>query len=190
MHHAPLGKGTYKERNLPSERGAKKFRWSPSTFFRAIENRDSSTRANPVATATNKMKLWSRQSLSVFRRCCFGHYQTITMDICSSDVPCNSSSGIVNRFLFKPPAPCVYCFPNDLFRLQTSRGNRIYTTYIERPGATIHLLVSHGNAEDLNMCYGFMRKMSILLNVNVVGYDYSGYGCSTGKWQGCRCRMA
>ena len=43
------------------------------------------------------------------------------------------------------------------------------------------LLYSHGNAEDLNISYGWMRRLSRALNVNVLGYDYTGYGISTGK---------
>jgi pimeloyl-ACP methyl ester carboxylesterase len=51
---------------------------------------------------------------------------------------------------------------------------------LTRPGAAVTLLVSHANAEDLNGIYPTLVKLAILLNVNVVGYDYSGYGGSTG----------
>lgn len=42
------------------------------------------------------------------------------------------------------------------------------------------LLYSHGNAEDLNSSYSWMRRLSRDLNVNVIGYDYTGYALSTG----------
>ena len=42
------------------------------------------------------------------------------------------------------------------------------------------MLLSHGNSEDLNGCYNFMLKLSVILDVNVLGYDYSGYGQSSG----------
>lgn len=32
----------------------------------------------------------------------------------------------------------------------------------------------------MNNCYGQMISLSRALNVNVIGYDYSGYGKSTG----------
>ncbi|KAG2436711.1 hypothetical protein HXX76_006236 [Chlamydomonas incerta] len=42
------------------------------------------------------------------------------------------------------------------------------------------LLYSHGNAVDLGHMLPVYRELSRLLKVNVMGYDYSGYGCSTG----------
>jgi len=90
-------------------------------------------------------------------------------------------TSLVNVILFRPPRPVSpYCFPSDVIRLETSRGNRICATSIKREGATIWLLVSHANAEDLNGAYRTMLKLSMLLDVNVIGYDYSGYGESTG----------
>jgi fermentation-respiration switch protein FrsA (DUF1100 family) len=47
-------------------------------------------------------------------------------------------------------------------------------------GAPVSLLYSHGNAEDL---IDVMQKLELLseeLNVNVLGYDYSGYGLTQG----------
>lgn len=46
--------------------------------------------------------------------------------------------------------------------------------------ANVTILYSHGNAEDLNSSFSWMRRLSRELNVNVVGYDYTGYGLSTG----------
>ncbi|KAG2441395.1 hypothetical protein HYH02_009984 [Chlamydomonas schloesseri] len=43
------------------------------------------------------------------------------------------------------------------------------------------LLYSHGNAVDLGHMLPVYRELSRLLKVNVMGYDYSGYGCSTGS---------
>ncbi|CAN4081748.1 unnamed protein product [Withania somnifera] len=47
--------------------------------------------------------------------------------------------------------------------------------------ATSTLLYSHGNAADLGQMYELFIELSIHLRVNVLGYDYSGYGQSTGK---------
>jgi pimeloyl-ACP methyl ester carboxylesterase len=47
--------------------------------------------------------------------------------------------------------------------------------------ATSTLLYSHGNAADLGQMYELFIELSIHLKVNLMGYDYSGYGQSTGK---------
>lgn len=45
------------------------------------------------------------------------------------------------------------------------------------------ILFSHGNAEDLNTAYSWMKKLSKNLSVNVIGYDYTGYGYSNSKYR-------
>lgn len=90
------------------------------------------------------------------------------------------SSSLVNYFLFKPPKSVPYRIPTEVLRLRTSRGSKIAIACIDRPGSDLTLIYSHGNAEDLNTSYNFMLKLSVLLGVNVVGYDYSGYGESSG----------
>jgi hypothetical protein len=44
----------------------------------------------------------------------------------------------------------------------------------------VTIIFSHGNADDLNVCFKFMHQLSSLLDVNIMGYDFSGYGESTG----------
>ena len=41
------------------------------------------------------------------------------------------------------------------------------------------LLYSHGNAEDIGLISSFLIDLARLLQVNVICYDYSGYGIST-----------
>lgn len=41
------------------------------------------------------------------------------------------------------------------------------------------LLYSHGNAEDLGLIASFLTDLARLLNINVLCYDYSGYGVSS-----------
>ncbi|KAJ6371161.1 hypothetical protein OIU77_001629, partial [Salix suchowensis] len=43
------------------------------------------------------------------------------------------------------------------------------------------MLYSHGNAADLGQMYDLFCELSLHLRVNLMGYDYSGYGKSTGK---------
>jgi hypothetical protein len=93
------------------------------------------------------------------------------------------ASSLVNFFLFNPPQHKRYYIRNDvdIIRLKTSRGNKIAALYVDRK-ATVTILFSHGNAEDLNSCCDFMHQLSSLLDVNVMGYDFSGYGGSTGMF--------
>ncbi|ESQ49991.1 hypothetical protein EUTSA_v10021231mg [Eutrema salsugineum] len=53
--------------------------------------------------------------------------------------------------------------------------------YVRHPMATSTLLYSHGNAADLGQMYELFIELSIHLKVNLMGYDYSGYGQSSGK---------
>jgi hypothetical protein len=47
--------------------------------------------------------------------------------------------------------------------------------------ANMTLLYSSGNAVDLGQMLPVYREMARLLKVNVCGYDYTGYGCSSGE---------
>lgn len=59
--------------------------------------------------------------------------------------------------------------------------HRIPAFYIKRKGAKITLLFSHGNAEDLGMMYSRIKELARILQVNIMAYDYTGYGFSTGS---------
>jgi len=59
--------------------------------------------------------------------------------------------------------------------------HKIPAFFIRRRGATLTFLFSHGNAEDLGMMYGRMKEMARVLGVNVLAYDYTGYGLSSGQ---------
>jgi len=45
------------------------------------------------------------------------------------------------------------------------------------------VLYSHGNAVDLGQSMPFLKEFSNRIGCHVVGYDYSGYGCSSGTPQ-------
>lgn len=88
---------------------------------------------------------------------------------------------IVNSLLFKPPPIRPYDFPTKMIHLSTKHKEQITATMITRRAASVTILYSHGNAEDLNSCYSWMRRISKELNVNIIGYDYTGYGLSSGN---------
>ncbi|KAK6913046.1 Serine aminopeptidase, S33 [Dillenia turbinata] len=109
------------------------------------------------------------------------------------------TSSMAAKFAFFPPNPPSYKlvkdevtglytlspFPHrenvEVLKLQTRRGTGIVGVYVRYPMATSTLLYSHGNAADLGQMYDLFIELSIHLRVNLFGYDYSGYGQSSGK---------
>lgn len=85
----------------------------------------------------------------------------------------------ISSLLFQPPPP-TYLHPSRHFWLNTSTGSRIPAFYIERPNAQVTILFSHGNAEDLGMIYDWFNDLARVLRVNIMAYDYTGYGKSNG----------
>ncbi|KAL8171527.1 hypothetical protein V2J09_023331 [Rumex salicifolius] len=69
----------------------------------------------------------------------------------------------------------------EVLKLRTRRGNDIVAVYVRHPKACATLLYSHGNAADLGQMLELFVELSHRLRVNLMGYDYSGYGQSTGK---------
>ncbi|XP_010943341.1 uncharacterized protein [Elaeis guineensis] len=109
-------------------------------------------------------------------------------------------STMVARFAFFPPDPASYGVvvedeasgrlvmtevPRregvEVRRLQTKRGTEIVAMYVRNPEAKLTVLYSHGNAADLGQMYELFVELSHHLRVNLMGYDYSGYGQSSGK---------
>ncbi|CAN4085197.1 unnamed protein product [Withania somnifera] len=114
------------------------------------------------------------------------------------------TSSMAAKLAFFPPNPPSYrvitdqltnlflldTFPHrenvDVLKLPTRRGTEIVALYIRYPMATSTLLYSHGNAADIGQMYELFIQLSIHLKVNLMGYDYSGYGQSSGKVIGNR----
>ncbi|KAI9111620.1 hypothetical protein K1719_017310 [Acacia pycnantha] len=69
----------------------------------------------------------------------------------------------------------------DVLLVDTKHGNKIVAFYLRNPYARLTLLYSHGNAADLGQLYDLFVQLKVNLRVNLMGYDYSGYGASTGK---------
>ncbi|XP_073141756.1 uncharacterized protein [Henckelia pumila] len=114
------------------------------------------------------------------------------------------TSSIAAKFAFFPPTPPSYtvvadescggalCIPEvprrddvDVLRLRTRKGNDVVAVHISHPKAIATLLYSHGNAADLGQMFELFVELSIRLRINLMGYDYSGYGQSTGKPTEC-----
>jgi len=85
----------------------------------------------------------------------------------------------INSLLFRPPATTPL-HPSCRFWLTTAYGSRIPAVYFKRSGANITILYSHANAEDLGLMFGWLKCLSRRLNVNILAYDYTGYGEADG----------
>ncbi|KAI8029814.1 Alpha/beta hydrolase domain-containing protein 17C [Camellia lanceoleosa] len=109
------------------------------------------------------------------------------------------TSSMAAKFAFFPPNPASYTVVVDestgkmritdvserenvdVLKLATKRGTEIVAVYMKNPAAASTVLYSHGNAADLGQMYELFSELSFRLRVNLMGYDYSGYGQSTGK---------
>ncbi|KAB1211231.1 hypothetical protein CJ030_MR6G021579 [Morella rubra] len=116
------------------------------------------------------------------------------------------TSSIAAKFAFFPPTPPSYTvIPDDsrggqlyipeaprrdgvnvdVLKLPNCKGNDIVAIHVKNHKASATLLYSHGNAADLGQMFELFVELSIRLRVNLLGYDYSGYGQSTGKPSEC-----
>ncbi|KAK4779718.1 hypothetical protein SAY87_015824 [Trapa incisa] len=111
----------------------------------------------------------------------------------------SSTSSMAAKFAFFPPKPPSYDVfveestgkmrltdvqPRDdvdVLRLPTRRRNNVVAVYVRNPSASLTLLYSHGNAADIGQMYHIFTELSLHLGINLMGYDYSGYGRSSGK---------
>lgn len=76
-------------------------------------------------------------------------------------------------------------FDVDVLKLRTRKANDVVAVYVKNPRAKATVLYSHGNAADLGQLFDLFLELSAHLRVNLMGYDYSGYGQSTGKPTEC-----
>ena len=108
---------------------------------------------------------------------------------------------IVSRKAFLPPPPSysstTFHSSNILYLPQSSTGSTSSSSTFSvpvlyypssTPQSSYTILFSHGNAEDLGLIYPFLSQLSAALSVNVVSYDYPGYGLHSAadpSEQGC-----
>ena len=78
-----------------------------------------------------------------------------------------------------PAVPTTYEMLPELQQIPTSNGQTIALRHLRNPAAKYTLLMSHGNGEDLGDMQQDMENFRAL-GLNVVAYDYRGYGKSQG----------
>jgi abhydrolase domain-containing protein 17 len=79
------------------------------------------------------------------------------------------------------PHPAVYVDSPAILKLRTASGPRISARFDPVAGARFAVIMSHGNAEDLDdVRWWFVQRWNAL-GVSVLTYDYEGFGTSEGK---------
>eukprot|EP00438_Fugacium_kawagutii_P036201 Skav232988 [mRNA] locus=scaffold1735:615636:616910:+ [translate_table: standard] len=80
--------------------------------------------------------------------------------------------------VFRPDLVGEYEELENTIWLTTSRGNQIPAIYISQENARFTVVFSHGNAQNLLLLqhWYFLDRLSEQLNVNLLYYDYTGYG--------------
>ena len=84
----------------------------------------------------------------------------------------------IHKIAFQPPRKTAY--KDKSFFIHDSFGNKIAAIYYKQNNAKYTILYSHGNAEDMSQISEYLKDLSERLNVNIILYDYSGYGLSDG----------
>eukprot|EP00916_Digyalum_oweni_P017195 GHVL01028138.1.p2 GENE.GHVL01028138.1~~GHVL01028138.1.p2 ORF type:complete len:192 (+),score=30.31 GHVL01028138.1:160-735(+) len=85
---------------------------------------------------------------------------------------------IICQLVFRPPAKATYKADEVIF-LDTPEGGKIAAIFFNRCAART-ILFSHGNAEDIGSISQYLRELSKIIDVNILTYDYTGYGHSVG----------
>lgn len=128
-----------------------------------------------------------------FLTCCFG---------CLTLLGCRNS--VLRRLAFFPPDPPSYIvlvkgreatlqmssgsespeyehLSISLLLLHTERGHEIPALYFQHVCGAVTLIFSHGNSSDIGLLQSYIADLAIQLSVNILLYEYSGYGQSTGR---------
>jgi len=86
---------------------------------------------------------------------------------------------LINKLMFPAPSPS-YSDSEKILKLSSPAGASIAARLLENPTARHTLLVSHGNGEDLGHGLAFAKDLQ-KAGFQVMLYDYTGYGLTSGK---------
>lgn len=84
-----------------------------------------------------------------------------------------------DRMIFQPPPPSYRADQLPITMIPGADGGSIATLYLPNPHAALTLLYAHGNAEDLGQVAPMLEELR-RHGFAVLGFDYRGYGASTG----------
>lgn len=85
-----------------------------------------------------------------------------------------------DRLIFQAP-PATYPDGPDIIKIAAPDGVRLAARYLPWPHARYTLIYAHGNAEDLGSADPLLHELRERLGVSVLGWDYRGYGHSSGE---------
>jgi len=74
----------------------------------------------------------------------------------------------------------AYAVQTDIYFLNNGRGNILCSFFHRCDEAKYTILFSHGNSTDIGLTRNHLVDLAQNLKVNILSYDYSGYGLSTG----------
>jgi abhydrolase domain-containing protein 17 len=86
---------------------------------------------------------------------------------------------VADRMIFLPPAASYEAGQLGVVHVPTDDGVQVAVLHLPNPDARFTILYSHGNAEDLGHLAPVLRELRDA-GFAVIGYDYRGYGASTG----------
>ena len=86
---------------------------------------------------------------------------------------------IANTLIFVPPKPSTYKNSKNIIHIPVKNNNSIAAIYLPNKKAKYTIIYSHGNGDDLGVIYPFLKELQEH-GFAVLGYDYEGYGLSTG----------
>jgi len=85
----------------------------------------------------------------------------------------------LDSLIFQPPTG--YFNSNNLKYIKSKNGNKIaYLEILSSKKSNKYIVWSHGNAMVIHQLESYFKYLSNLLNINIIAYDYQGYGLSEG----------
>lgn len=69
----------------------------------------------------------------------------------------------------------------NLIFVPTSESEKVACMLYKIPGCKSIILYSHGNLTDIGRMHKFLSMLSQTLGINIISYDYEGYGLTKGK---------
>jgi len=84
-----------------------------------------------------------------------------------------------DRLIFQPPPPTYRAGQLPLTMIPGADDVSLAALYLPNPGAQLTILYAHGNAEDLGVVAPMLEELR-RHGFAVLGFDYRGYGASSG----------
>eukprot|EP01083_Nonionella_stella_P020859 57871_1 len=87
----------------------------------------------------------------------------------------------IESIAFRPPPKSPKHKYSDLNHFMIGSAHKISAMYSEYPLSELTVIYSHGTGDDLTIIARHMQRIRDVFKVNVIAYDYSGYGLSDGQ---------